>query len=322
MLAIVLFAMVSVAAGEEWTKPVANETSNPASGPIAAEEAVSESESGMDDPSTVIDEGPEDANEAPEERAAQPENQPKDVPEEGAAAIEEQPPVQADEEPSKEASATEYAEEAQGTVRWDGVLHVDAAYEMMVRGSMVYRLSLTSDTDLLLEVGGIPVKVTITALQSGLTHCCRSAATESPDRFAISERLSLRHGEYSVTVDPLQEDRQGAVLLSFSSLEALDEAPGTETPAAEPATDPESEQTADEPLSVHVRVSCEEGYHPGARVVLTAVVSDPDYQGSIKWQYSADGGITVCDVEGVEGEEYSFILDETNSAYWWRACLE
>ena len=53
--------MVSVAAGEEWTKPVANETSDPASGPIAAEEAVSESESGMDDPSTVIDEGPEDA---------------------------------------------------------------------------------------------------------------------------------------------------------------------------------------------------------------------------------------------------------------------
>ena len=68
--------------------------------------------------------------------------------------------------------------------------------------------------------------------------------------------------------------------------------------------------------------SCEEGFQPGARIVLTAVVSDPDYEGTIRWQYSADGGMTVCDVEDADGEEYSFLLDEENITYLWRAYLE
>ena len=51
-------------------------------------------------------------------------------------------------------------------------------------------------------------------------------------------------------------------------------------------------------------------------------MSDDHYQGIILWQYSADGGKTVCDAEGAEGPEYSFILDETNSTWWWRAYLQ
>ena len=51
-------------------------------------------------------------------------------------------------------------------------------------------------------------------------------------------------------------------------------------------------------------------------------MSDPGYQGTIRWQYSPDGGQTVCNVEGAEGAEYSFLLDEVNRSYWWRAYLE
>ena len=96
---------------------------------------------------------------------------------------------------------------------------------------------------------------------------------------------------------------------------------------AEPDSAQDTTGTADavgsaERPSVRVTVSCGEGFQPGARVVLTAEVSDPAWQGTIRWQYSADGGATVRDVEDAEGAEYSFILDEVNSAYWWRAYLE
>ena len=93
---------------------------------------------------------------------------------------------------------------------------------------------------------------------------------------------------------------------------------------AEPDAAQDTADTADsaERPSVRVTVSCGEGCRPGARVVLTAEVSDPAWQGTIRWQYSADGGATVRDVEDAEGAEYSFILDEVNSAYWWRAYLE
>ena len=78
----------------------------------------------------------------------------------------------------------------------------------------------------------------------------------------------------------------------------------------------------EEPLTIRVLYACEEDYLPGARIVLTAEVSDPAYQGTIRWQYSADGGMTVCDVKDASGTEYSFILDEVNRTYLWRAYLE
>ena len=104
-------------------------------------------------------------------------------------------------------------------------------------------------------------------------------------------------------------------------------------PAAEEDSRPEDAETAEapaapeedadpQPLTVTVTASCEGPYRPGARITLRARVSDENYQGTIQWQYSADGGLTVCDVEDAEGAEYTFFLDEVNIAYWWRACLK
>lgn len=98
--------------------------------------------------------------------------------------------------------------------------------------------------------------------------------------------------------------------------DAAGDGPGDADEAGEPG------ETAEKPLTVKVTVSCEEGLQPGARIVLTAELSDPACRGTIRWQYSADGGATVHDVEGAEGAEYSFLLDEVNHAYWWRAYVE
>lgn len=250
---------------------------------------------------------------------------------------------------SEEAAADEPAARPESeAVRWDGVLRPGEACGMTVRESRLYRLTLPEKTGLLLEVSGVPVRVTVTALRSGLTRAWESAADEDPHRFVIREAMTLERGEYSVTVELLREELQGAVSLCFTAPEAAE---GTEedltaetadamteedTAEADTAADEDdgtgSEETADpaetsdppaaEPLTVRVLVSCEEGLRPGATVVLTAVVSDPDYRGTIHWQYSADGGQTVCEAEGAEGAEYRFTLDEVNRTYWWRAYLE
>ena len=81
----------------------------------------------------------------------------------------------------------------------------------------------------------------------------------------------------------------------------------------ETAPDPE---TAPPSLSVTITVSCDGPFGPGALITLHAQVSDDSRQGVIRWQYSADGGLTVLDVEGAEGPEYSFFLDENNRNWW------
>ena len=101
--------------------------------------------------------------------------------------------------------------------------------------------------------------------------------------------------------------------------EALPE--GSEA-TAEPEQPAEAETAESEPLTVRVTFSCDGELEPGAAVTLTAVVSDAGYQGRVRWQYSADGGQTVCDVEGSEGTEYTYLLSEENRNYWWRAILE
>ena len=84
----------------------------------------------------------------------------------------------------------------------------------------------------------------------------------------------------------------------------------------------QDDAAARQPLTVTVTVSCDGPFEPGALITLRARVSDENYQGAVLWQYSADGGATVCDVEGAEGPEYSFFLDEINRTYWWRAYLK
>jgi len=308
----------------------------------------------------------------------------------------------------------------------EGILYVDAVCEIQLQGSRTYLLTIPRKSDLVLTVSGIPVKVTVALPQNGQMRYWESAAAEEQGVFGIHEPLSLEKGEYSITIEPLQENQQGSVSICFSTPEpevpvltdaAAEDLPAagtaiteeiqidtileeeafepesgsviTETaeetvPAAEadepdepaeetgevpenfipeeeaedgpeadplqdpaenasddesvpvegtdPDTDPDavpvepdgadSDETAAEPLTVRIVASCEEDFQPGTRVVLTAVVSVPDYEGTIRWQYSADGGMTVCDVDDADGEEYSFILDEENITYLWRAYLE
>ncbi len=300
----------------------------------------------------AADSGDEAAEPAPEDR---PGEQPPDPGEEEAGLPEDMHAPGDDEAP----------------VHWDGTLRVDVACEIDLQEGKLYRLTLPQRTDLILEAGGVPVKVTITAQQSGLTRAWVSEAAGDARGFVLREPLTLEKGEYGVAVEPLMETRKGLVSIRFSTPEAApaeEETPDAdpavmeetapeaapaeeETPDADPAvteetapeaapaeeetpdTDPAvTEETAPEaapapeetaaPLTVRVIMTCEERCQPGARIVLRAVVSDPDWQGTIRWQYSADGGETICDVEGAEGAEYSFLLDEVNCTYWWRAWLE
>lgn len=282
-------------------------------------------------------------------------------------------------EPAEESPAAENAGAAgEMAVQWDGTLRVGIACEVSLRDRKLYCLTLTQMSDLLLEVSGVPVKVTVTALHGAWTRAWQSEAAEEPGLFLIRETMSLKKGEYSVAVEPLQDGRQGSVTLRFSDAVGYDagtplESGEAQNAAAESTAETQSEidphavtetaeaadeipETADavpadsvseeageenpagfmsgeaeetftdsapaEPLIVRVTVSCGESIQPGATVVLTAVVSDPDYQGTIRWQYSADGGETVCELEGVEGAEYAFTLNEENLTYWWRAYID
>ena len=342
ILLALLLSLLSAAAGEEVEETVPAEAVEPIADEVIVEEAPAQSET------------------APEEQ-----------PPASAPDTEEEPEPAAEEIPAEPDEAPEEA------VRWDGELRVDAAREITLQDSKLYRLTLPRRSELILRAAGVPVKITVTPLPDGQKRVWKSAASEA-GVYVIDELLTLEKGEYSVAIELLLEDRQGLVSVCFSTpepdaaeadqeadeeaieefveeiiVEAVEEPDSAietdepETPAAvkeEPqenavpaaesadateaaAEEPEAEQpdtaeSAAEPLTIRVRYACEEDYQPGARIVLTAEVSDPAYQGTIRWQYTADGGETVCDVADAEGAEYSFILDVDNMSYWWRAYLE
>ena len=399
ILLALLFCLLSAGA-EEGSDPVPPETADHALNETPADETPAEP-----DAEQVEEAAPEEAADEPEEELPDPE-----------------PDGDEDPAPAEEAVPGE-DESPEDIVRYDGTLRVGTVCETSLPESKLFRLTLDRRTDLLFEAKGVAVKITITALESGLTRVWTSSATEDPSVFVISEPLTLEKGDYSVAVELRNENRQGGLSLCFSvpaapaeepeeelpQVIATEEAPVTESAAsdeaiapteaqsaeaepiepAEPAAEtaeaeaavietleaeepaeetaeadepdmdtaeaaeptaeavdipedaaseeatakfteeavdtPDAEGSAEaaaEPLTVRVLVTCDEGTRPGARIILTAVVSDPGYQGTIHWQYSPDGGQTVCDVEGAEGAEYSFLLDEVNRSYWWRAYLE
>lgn len=357
VLTAVLFGILSMAFGEGAPDPAevpCDPAGNAAAVDVVSPDAGDPAEAALprigddDEPSDdplpapaeetefVPDVPPEEDAEPADEPASDPAPSPDDGPELPEIPVEEPADAPADE-----------------PIRWDGVLQVGAACEMTVRGEALYRLTLARDADLLLEVGGLPVRVTVTALRSGWTRQWQSAAADASPDFVIHAPVSLEKGDYSVTVAPLAEDyRDGTVSLCFSSAETAadgltDAAPADDSPADAPALTPaesaETEAQAEEALSVKapaaaaaeapeapaealptVRIlfSCDGPCRPGATVTLTAAVSGPDDGGTIRWQYSTDGGETVHEAEGAEGLVYSFILDEVNCTYWWRAYLE
>ena len=420
ILLAVLLGLWSMAAGEDGTGPAGAETGDPAAHETAPAETPAEAEEPAEEPlpapTAPGEETSPDVTEEPlPEPAAEDDDAPETSPGDAAEELPDASPEDGEEpESGGEETPEGPAETPEDAVRWDGSLRVGSACEISLTKGGLYRLTLDRRTDLVLEARGIAVRITVTALESGLTRAWQSEATEDPRVFAIRESLTLEKGTYSVAVEGFRVDRQGSVSLCFSvpvaeepdtegtepetdpdtAEEAPEAAPapeagpeetepptaaeddgsepddsgepeapadGTESDGAdddeadeaaadndegdEAAADddeadeavagpsetvdaPQDAGTADEapeaaePLTIRLTISCEEGCRPGARIVLTAVVSDPDYRGTVRWQYSADGGTTVCDVADAEGETYSFILDEENIGYWWRAYLE
>ena len=375
------------------------------------------------DPSSDTDESPEPAEEATAEATDDASAQPAAAPSSDTG----ESPEEAEDEESDECEET-----PEDALQWDGILQVDAICDISMDGSKLYCLTLPCSSDLVLTASGIPVKITLALPQSDQMRIWESEKTEEPDVFDIHASLSLEKGEYSVAIEPLQENQKGLVAVCFSNpIPAAEEpetdllreppageaepltteetnhepTPDAETPArqsdrtgteaagetepaaetSEPDTlipekekmplevysgeeakeDPEtipgkteadllpesaeeeapdteplpeeklqpdavpddpkdadSAESAAEPIIIQVSASCEGAFQPGARITLTAVVSDQDYQGTIRWQYSPDGGVTACDIADVAGTEYSFILDKVNETYLWRAYLE
>ncbi len=382
VLLAVLLGLLGAATGEDMEDPA------PVDDPIAGEAIIDETPAEPEPmPEEPLPDLPSDSDPAPAGETSPEKAEP--------VAEDPLPGLPSDSDPAPEEGPGEEKKDPEEMVRWDGTLAVGTVCEVSLSESRLYRLTLDRRTDLLLEADGAAVKITITALESGLTRAWQSGAAGQNGLFAVREALALEKGAYSVAVESLREDRQGLVSLCFSVPvteapeaepqpdTASEEAPAVETvpgcaseeapaevgsleaelPAAlafmaesaeadaaaeeiaeavdvtmesveaseagapleeipEEPGDPDPAASAAEPLTVHVLVSCEEGFRPGARIVLTAVVSDPDYQGTIRWQYSADGGVTICSVEGAEGAEFDFLLDEVNCTYWWRAYLE
>ncbi len=316
------------------------------------------------------------------------------------------------EAPTPEPTATAAPTEA---VIINGILQIGSPYQAALKQAdrQTLQLTLAEKMELVLQAGGIPVKITILNVKSGWQRIVQTNATKDIAETETAAVLELPRGEYHVVVEPLKE---GRVWLSFAepvteeapeeTVEAVEAAEtveaaveaepeiAEETTAAEEAGEPEEteadeeaeaveeaavpepapadetepaeteepsdaavtaeaaeaqetaaeqesseaepeetfaavieemaapEATPAQPLTVTITVSCEGPYAPGSVVTLRAQVSDDAYQGEIRWQYSADGGLTVCDVENAEGAEYSFRLDEANSTWWWRAYVK
>ena len=356
LLAVLLSLLFTVQA-EAWTGEAAATPEPEITGTPAEAETAQEEPPAPD--------GKDDAPEAEAPAEAPEEDPPVEAPEEKepAEAPEEDEPAELPEEDiPAEVPEEDDADPEEGQLPEES-LRPGVPFEADLGESKSLRLTLARRTDLLLEVSGIPVKVTVTALASGFTRSWASADKGAGS--LIRDELTLDRGDYCVTVEPLRADRPGHVSLCLSvrdpaapaaaeamTAEALpaEEEAGTaeaagereeSAPAAEPAGETaeapeepaeqetvEAPETADAaapaavPLTVRVTMACEDGWRIGATVVLTARVSDPDYRGTVRWQYSDDGGLTVCDVEGAAGAEYRFTLTEENSDYWWRAYLE
>ncbi len=100
--------------------------------------------------------------------------------------------------------------------------------------------------------------------------------------------------------------------------------PAAEAEAGGSEADPTDVQSIPEALErveVNVTASFEGELHYGSEIVLTADVDALAENYDIIWQYSPDGGLTICTVENASELTYSFVLSRENAHYSWRAVL-
>ena len=81
----------------------------------------------------------------------------------------------------------------------------------------------------------------------------------------------------------------------------------------------EEEQAIVRTITVSSNLYGQEIIYEGTEVILTATLTgfeDVNYQ--MQWQYSADGGATILDVEGANDYQYSYPITIENAHYLWR----
>ncbi len=270
-----------------------------------------------------------------EQPAAEPEKQPAAKPaEEPAVKPAEQPAAEPAEEP-----ATEQIESALLPLPTDGKASPGQLIQCETGSGSeekVWELEIRSGTDLVLITEGLPVKVTILYSQDGKTMLSATASENG-----LTKEITLHQGTYLVCISSATEHGGKFAWkleqrLNGTGTEA--EEPDDMEPVTEAETDKPEAGTAEDSgdgeavtaeeaekpvVSVRLHSNLAEGKDalPGTEIVITAEVTGTDRPYRLQWQYSPDGGKTVLDVENAAGNEYRYLLDETNIHYHWRVAV-
>lgn len=216
------------------------------------------------------------------------------------------------------------------------ILNVKSGWQRIVQTNATKDIAETENAAVL-ELPRGEYHVVVEPLKEGRVWLCfaEPVTEEAPEETVEAvEEAAVPEPAPADETEPAETEEPSDAAVMAEAAEAQETAAEQESSEAEPAAKatlaaakteapaaPEDEAPA-QPLTVTITVSCEGPYAPGSVVTLRAQVSDDAYQGEIRWQYSADGGLTVCDVENAEGAEYSFRLDEANSTWWWRAYVK
>ena len=75
-------------------------------------------------------------------------------------------------------------------------------------------------------------------------------------------------------------------------------------------------------VNVSSNVAGDAAVYAGTEIVLSAKLTGfENVAYTLQWQYTPDGGETICDVPGANDAQYAFIIDDSNAHYLWRVSV-
>ena len=75
-------------------------------------------------------------------------------------------------------------------------------------------------------------------------------------------------------------------------------------------------------VNVSSNVASDAAVYAGTEIVLSAKLTGfENVAYTLQWQYTPDGGETICDVPGANDAQYAFIIDDSNAHYLWRVSV-
>ena len=75
-------------------------------------------------------------------------------------------------------------------------------------------------------------------------------------------------------------------------------------------------------VNVSSNVASDAPVYAGTEIVLSAKLTGfENVAYTLQWQYTPDGGETICDVPGANDAQYAFIIDDSNAHYLWRVSV-